>query len=95
MTDKEDYQQQLTARLDQMDAEIKALQARAEVAKADANVEAKSQIDDLQDKRDKARKKLEQLRGSADEAWDDIKAGADSAWENLNTAFKNARKRFE
>ncbi|WP_163558212.1 coiled coil domain-containing protein [Halomonas sp. NO4] len=95
MSNREVYEQKLQAKLDEWQAEIDKLKARARGAEADARIEHEKEIDDLEARRDEARQKLSELREAGDDAWEDVKAGAERAWDSLSESLKNARSRFK
>ncbi|GAA3530254.1 hypothetical protein [Zobellella aerophila] len=95
MSMKDAYQQKLQAQLDEWDAELDRLKAKADKAKADIQVEYYKQIKVLQSRRDEAGKKLTELEQASDEAWVDLKSGIENAWESLGQALKSAASRFK
>ncbi|HEX9655579.1 MAG TPA: hypothetical protein VGB89_01540 [Bacteroidota bacterium] len=56
---------------------IEELSKKAASAKDDLKVEYEKQIKILKDKQVEGAKKLEQIKSSADAAWDEVKAGAE------------------
>jgi hypothetical protein len=95
MTLKEAYEKKMQARLDEWDAEIDLLKAKADKAKADARVEYYKQIEELKIKKQAAGVKLAELRKAGDGAWEDLKTGLESAWNSLGKAVKAAASRFK
>ncbi|UTW08279.1 hypothetical protein [Pseudomonas benzenivorans] len=95
MSKKEAYEKKLQAQLDELSADIDKLKARAAQAEADSQLEYQKQLEDLREKRAAAQDKLENIKGSSEEAWEDIKAGADGALESLSAALKSASARFK
>jgi len=95
MSNREAYEQKLQAKLDERQAEIDKLKARAKGAEADARIEHQKEIDDLEAQRDEARQKLAELREAGDDAWEDVKDGAERAWNSLSESFVKARSRFK
>jgi hypothetical protein len=91
---KEEYQQKLDARLQELDAEIAKLQEKGEALKADAKVKWEENMADLRIKRDAARVKLAELQDSSSEAWKDLQVGAQAAWEEMEQAFQKASSEF-
>lgn len=94
MTDKSAYERKLDAKLEEWNAEIDRLKAQAKEASADTEIEIRQQIDELQDRRDDARSRLEKVKDSSNEAWEDVKAGADKAWDEMQASFEKAKARF-
>ena len=95
MADKDAYVQKMQAKLDEWNAEIDKLKAKAAQAEADSRVEYQKQIQNLQEKRQGAEKKLAEVRQAGESAWQDLKAGAQSAWDAMEDALKSARSRFK
>jgi chromosome segregation ATPase len=94
MDDKSAYRQKLEARLDQWRADIDKLEAKAAELGADARIEYQNQVEELRQKQDQTREKLEELDKASDESWEDLKGGFEKAWDDLGTAVKNATERF-
>ena len=94
MADKDAYIAKAKAKLDQWNADIEKLQAKAAEAEADAKIEYDKQIADLRKQRDEAEAKMKELREASDEAWGDMKAGFDKAWDSVSGAFDKAMARF-
>jgi uncharacterized coiled-coil DUF342 family protein len=95
MVDKDADVQKMQAKLDEWNAEIDKLKAKAAQAEADSRVEYQKQIQNLQEKRQGAEKKLAEVRQAGESAWQDLKAGAQSAWDAMEDAIKSARSRFK
>lgn len=95
MSMKEAYEKKLQAKLDEWNADIHKLKAKADAAEADAQLKYYKQIEELRTMQDAARKKLEELKDAGDDAWEDLKAGIDSAWDALHTSVKSAISRFK
>ena len=94
METKDAYREKLEARLDQWQAEIDKLAAKADEAKADAKLKYLRQVEELRAMQDKARDQLEDLSNAQDAAWKDLKSGIESAWNELGKAVKSASERF-
>lgn len=92
---KTDYEATAEAKMQQLGAQIDELQAKANLAKADAKVKYQEQIDALKVKQSEAQVKYEALKGSAENAWEEMKAGVDSAWQELQTAFDKAKSELD
>ena len=96
MTDKRKaYEEKLDAQINELNAQLALIKAKADKAKADAKVEYYRTIEDLQLKRDTARAKLHELKASGDNAWDDLKTGAEKAWDEVKGAFHTAAEKFK
>lgn len=96
MTDKRKaYEEKLDAQLEEWNAQIALLKARADKAKAEAKIEYYKTIEVLQHKQDEARTKLHELKTAGDEAWEDLKTGAEKAWAEVKAAFYGAASKFK
>lgn len=94
MSDRDAYIRKAKARIEQWNAEIDKLRAKAREASADGEIAYRDTVQDLCGKRDAFEKRMEEVRHSSDSAWEDLKAGMDTAWNNLSEAMENARSRF-
>ena len=96
MSEKRDaFVQKVKGKIDEWNAEIDRLSARAEQAEAEARMEYENEIASLESYRDDARKKLDKLHKAGEGAWEDFKAGAEMAFEAMNEAMQSARQRFK
>ena len=95
MPDKDAYVQKLHAKIDEWNAEIDILKAKADRAEAESRAEYQRQIKNLQEKRNHAEKKYEEVREAGEGAWEDLKSGVQSAWDSMEEALKTARSRFK
>lgn len=91
---KDEYQQQLDARLKEVDVEIAKLQAKSHDLKDQSKIDWEQKLTELRIKRDSAENKLAEVRHASGEAWIDMKQGAQSAWAELDVAFGNAVRHF-
>ncbi len=89
------YEEKLDAQLDEWNAQIALLKAKADKVKAEAKVEYYKTIEALQHKQDGAWEKLNELKTAGDEAWDDLKIGAGKAWAEVEAAFHEATSKFK
>jgi uncharacterized coiled-coil DUF342 family protein len=95
MSAKDEYVRKMHSKLDQLNAEIDVLAAKADQAKAEAHAEYDKQIETLRSKRDHAKKRMDELQQSGEGAWEDLKAGVEMAWDALGEAVRSARSRFK
>lgn len=96
MTDRRKaYEEKLDAQFEEWNAQIALLKARADKSKAEAKIEYYKTIETLQQKKDGARTKLDELKTAGDEAWEDLKTGAEKAWDEVKTAFHSAAAKFK
>lgn len=95
MTDKEAYLQKMQAKLDEWDANINTIKAKASGASADAQIALNKQVDDLKSERNEMKQKYEELKDAGEDAWEDIRNGAEGAWDRVTLSFKKAKDRFK
>ena len=89
------YEEKLDAQLEEWNAQIALLKAKAAKARAEAKIDYNKTIDALQRRQDEARAKLHELKASGDEAWEDMKSGAEKAWAEVRAAFHDAISKFK
>jgi predicted nucleic acid-binding Zn-ribbon protein len=95
MSTKDEFVRKMHAKLDQWNADIDALSAKAEHAEASARAEYHKQLEALRSKRDHARGKLSEVESASEGAWQDLKAGVELAWESVSEAVRSATARFK
>ena len=94
MNNRDTYIETMKTKLDEWNLELDKLSAKANAAKADAQLAYREQIEALRKHRDDAGRKLEELAAAGDDAWDDVKLGLENAWRDLEIAVKSASSRF-
>lgn len=95
MNKKQAYEEKLSAQLDEWNAKIDVLKAKASKAESSAKVDYYETIEDLQQKSNAAKEKLKKLQSASDDAWEDLKEGIENAWSDFRAAIKSATSRFE
>jgi predicted ATP-binding protein involved in virulence len=96
MTEKRKaYEEKLEAQMKEWNAQIALLKAKADKAKAQTKIEYYTIIEGLQQKRDKAMVKLQQLKAAGPEAWEGLKASVEKGWTEVKTAFHDALSKFK
>lgn len=95
MSTKDEYVRKMHSKLDHWNAEIDALVAKADQAKAETRGEYHKQIEALRNKRDQAKGKMDELQHAGEGAWEDMKAGVEMAWDAVSEALSSARSRFK
>jgi uncharacterized coiled-coil DUF342 family protein len=95
MTDKDAYVQKLHAKLDEWNAEIDKLKAKADNAEAEFRIEYEKEIENLRKRRKEAEIKLTEVRQAGEGAWEDLKSGVQNAWDSMEKALKSAQSRLK
>jgi hypothetical protein len=90
MNEKELYQQKKQAQLDEWQAEVDKLKAKAAEASADTQLEMKKDIEFLESKIDEGKNRLTEVADASEDAWKSMKDGMDSAWDSIKTSFSDA-----
>jgi hypothetical protein len=86
-------EEKLDAQLNEWNAQIDLLKAKADKAKTEAKIvyyNFYNTIEDLQRRQKDMRAKLHELKTAGDGAWEDIKTGAEKAYGEVNSAFIDA-----
>jgi uncharacterized coiled-coil DUF342 family protein len=92
MSRRDEFIEQMKARLDEWNAEIDALAARARQAGAEAQARYHDDIERLRRRRDETRRRLEELQYASEAAWDSLQQGLDDAWELMRKALRDAQR---
>jgi hypothetical protein len=89
------YIEKLRVKLYEWDAAIDRLSAKGGQTVAQAKEEYQKQLAALKIQRQEVEKKLKELQGASEGAWQDLKAGAETAWQALGQAVKSAASRLD
>lgn len=95
MTEKKDFLEKQKALLSEWNRQIDELMQTAKKAQVDASVKFENYLDDLKDRLDDMRLKMEDLKKAGDSGWQDLRTGMESAWRDIADAFERARSRFK
>ena len=82
------------AKLDEWNAEITKLEAKARQQEADAQLKIEEQIETLKKKRKSTEEDLDKLQQAGESAWEDLKTGVENAANTLGEAIRSAQSRF-
>ncbi|OPY78557.1 MAG: hypothetical protein A4E64_00830 [Syntrophorhabdus sp. PtaU1.Bin058] len=95
MNKREMYIEKLTGQLKEWNSQIDALIAKKEKVKADTRNEYAKQIETLNQKKETAAQRLEELKNKGEGAWEDVATGIEKIWEDLKTTLDNVKTRFK
>ena len=95
MSSRDEYLQKFKTQLDEWNADIDKLQARAREAQADAQAQYHEQIKALQEMRDDALSRYNEMQNATVEAWDALAEGAEKTWQTWVDTFDKARSKFK
>lgn len=92
---KDEYAQKLQNVVDDVNAKIADLKARAEKAGAEAQAQLQPQIDELRQKGREVQRQLDKVQAATPAAWSEIKTRVSKALEDLQDAFEKAKEKFK
>lgn len=96
MTEKKDaYVQKLKAKIDEWNAEIDKLSAKANQSQADLKLRYLEQIEEVREKRNEVEARLEALQDASGSAWDEIREGLEESFHVWKNSFSKAKAAFE
>lgn len=95
MKEREQYINDLKAKLDDINNKLDVWEAKAGEANAESKAKIHETIANLKEQRSDVSAKLEELKSSSGNAWDEVKVGVEAAYQNLKSAFDNAAKHFK
>lgn len=87
---KEAFQKVIHVELNEMQVKIAVLQKKTSAASVEARAEMQKAIQDLEKKKDEARRKLDDMNESTTSAWSKLKDGMTIAVEDLKKSYKKA-----
>lgn len=92
--ERDAYVKKIQAKLDEWNADIDKLEARAKGAQADAQLACNKRIEEMKTRRDELNTRLQEIRNSSGEAWEDLRSGVELAWESMSEAVQSAWSHF-
>ena len=96
MSEKRDaYVQKMKAKIDEWNADIDKLTAKADQAEADAKIRYHQRLEELHAKRQVMEDKIADLQSAGESAWEELKQGVESSWQSWKESFTKAKTAFE
>jgi len=95
MNTRDEYVRKLQAKLEEWNADIDTLTAKANEVSVDLRREFQDQITSLKASQAAAQQKIEELQKDGGSAWEDLKAGIDLAWTAIGESIDSAKSRFK
>lgn len=95
MTTRDEYIEQAKQRLDAWNAEIDALESKAQGVKDDAKAKYLEQLAALRTQREEGAKKLAELQSAPESSWERVKAESENVWEALKDSAEAFRAHFK
>jgi predicted nuclease with TOPRIM domain len=94
MSEVELYQEKYQAKLDEWEADIIKLKAKARQEQSAASIQMQHKIDALEAKHALLKEKLSTLSDNSNSAWREIKSGIEKAGSDLSGSIKAAVHTF-
>ena len=91
MNQRDAYVEKMKAKLDEWNADIEVLEAKAENASAEARARYEAQVRDMREQRDDFEEKLQEVRLGSEAALGELKRGIDEAATTLGESLKRAK----
>lgn len=92
--DRQQTVEVMKQKLDKWNADIDALESKANKVSAEKRDEFRASVAELKEKQAKAAAEVERLKSAAGDSFDDISRGLNQAWDALAASFKDARQRY-
>jgi hypothetical protein len=94
MERRETFKERVEARLQQFEASINVLAARAKAARMDGKEALLNAVDELRSRAHSFRSSLDRVIESGHSAWDEVEKGIELAWDDLQGAYEATQRRF-
>lgn len=95
MSNRDAYVEKMKAKIDEWNADIEKMEAKARGAEADAKIKYSEQLTAMRQHRDEARARMRELQVASEDAWERIRDGMESAWASMSKGFRDAADRFK
>ena len=89
------YIQKLKAKINEWNADLDKLSAKADMAEGEAKIRYLQQMEDLRAKRKDIANKIDALKDVSESVWEDLRQGIETSWETWKENFHKARSEFE
>ena len=94
MATRDEYVAQMKVKLDEWNAQIDELEAKARQARAQAAHKHQERIAELKRKRDQAQGKLKEIQAASEGAWEGLKLGAEQIWDDFKSTLQVSKEAF-
>ncbi|NKI36615.1 hypothetical protein HFP89_15695 [Wenzhouxiangella sp. XN79A] len=91
---RKEFIAELKDKLDEADERIDTLERKFEEASGDARQEYRKRLDELREQRERAGRKLQELRDAGDDSWQGIKDEAEQVGKALRNSFNYFKSHF-
>ncbi len=91
MSTREEFVAQMQAKIEEWNAAIDELQAKARKKQAQATQDYHAQLAELQNQRDEAAEMLKKAQKATEETWEDLKTKAERIWDEVQQGFQETK----
>lgn len=95
MQTKEEYLAKLKTQLDEWQANLEVLRAKAADASEDVKEKFEGQMAELKAKWDEGAARRDEIRDSADDKWEEFKDEAEEKWAEFKVGVKDSMERVK
>jgi predicted nucleic acid-binding Zn-ribbon protein len=95
MGPRDTYVKKLKAQLDQWNADISKLEAKAKKPLAEAKETYETQLRGLRQRRDMLHQQMLAIQKASELAWDHLREGTDKAWKAMEESFRKVWSDFK
>jgi chromosome segregation ATPase len=93
MTTRDEFIETLKSKIDEWNAEITRLEAKAQKAGAEAKERYAEQINEMRKFRDDAEARLNEIMGASHDTWEKRRGELEQAWHDIRDGFSRAWSR--
>jgi FtsZ-binding cell division protein ZapB len=86
--------EKFNSKLDQAQARIDLLAAKAREADASGRLRLQQEMDNIREHKSALEKQADELKNASGQAWEDLKDGAEAGWKALAQAVDRAASRY-
>lgn len=95
MNDRKDFLEKQKAQIAEWNKRIEDLIMMGKKARVEASVKIENYIEDLKERLEDMRLKVEEIKKAGDSGWQDLRGGMENAWRDMADAFEKAKSRFQ
>lgn len=88
---RDTYLKKLRARLDEWNADLDRLEAKAREAKQDVRSQYENEVEALRGRIDEAQSRFDEIQSAGEDTWKSLKDGAEDFWNRINEAMEDAK----
>lgn len=94
MSEYKNYREKFKAQIDEWEAELDVLKAKARKKAVDFKIEHQKEINELEKRIEKGKVKLRELSEKGEEAWESMRKNLEETFDSLSERFNEFRSKF-